>query len=249
MKKIVSVLLAMICLISVASCLAETPKAGDIVTFGHFDQDKNSSNGKEAIEWIVLETDGETAFLLSRYVLDARAYHSSNGKNDWSKSKMRSWLNKTFLEKAFSNKEQKAIVTTTLDNRADQSKSKEINGKETKDKVFLLSYAELEKYFPDQESRKAVYTDTALNAYSDGSMTFAALKEYFQEYYGGCREWYLRTAEINMFSGYYSPDCVDRDGEMTFIGVTPTLSKGVRPAIVVNLSKAGSLLTVISSGN
>ena len=32
------------------------PKVGDMVSFGHYEQDNNESNDKETIEWIVLET-------------------------------------------------------------------------------------------------------------------------------------------------------------------------------------------------
>lgn len=45
---------------------------GQLVRFGSYEQDNDTSNGKEPIEWIVLSVDEEQgrALLLSRYVLD-----------------------------------------------------------------------------------------------------------------------------------------------------------------------------------
>ena len=52
--------------------------AGDIVTFGRYEQDNDLSDGQEPIEWIVLDQGDNAVALISRYGLDARQYH-----NDW----------------------------------------------------------------------------------------------------------------------------------------------------------------------
>ena len=49
-------------------------KIGDTVSFGSYEQDNNTENGAEAIEWIVLDVEGENVLLLSKYGLDAQAY-------------------------------------------------------------------------------------------------------------------------------------------------------------------------------
>ena len=48
----------------------------NIVTFGHYEQDNDLSNGPEEIEWIVLDFDEKDhkALLISRYGLDAKPY-------------------------------------------------------------------------------------------------------------------------------------------------------------------------------
>ena len=45
-------------------------EVGDIVTFGHYEQDGDDANGLEPIEWIVLDTEDAVATLISRYGLD-----------------------------------------------------------------------------------------------------------------------------------------------------------------------------------
>ena len=47
---------------------------GDCVIFGHYEQDNNTSNGKEDIEWLVLEKEADRMLVISRYVLDAMPY-------------------------------------------------------------------------------------------------------------------------------------------------------------------------------
>ena len=125
-------------------------KVGNIVTYGHYEQDNNTGNGKEAIEWIVLEYDSATgqALLLSRYGLDAHRFDAS-AYQGWDKSEIREWLNSTFLNTAFTEKEQEGIVTTTVKtgNNADWvtfAKKKNSfydsvdGGSDTQDKIFLL---------------------------------------------------------------------------------------------------------------
>ena len=186
MKKCVGFLLALVMLCaSMVGALADF-KAGDIVTFGQLDQDNNSKNGKEAIEWIVLESNGEEMILLSRYVLTARPFNNRKGNNDYSKSAIRKWLNDTFVKTAFPAKEQKAIVKKKHSSSASESEAQEVSGQETEDKAYLLSYAEVERYFPEKKDRRAVYTDAAIKAINDGSMSFDDLKAYFQQYKDGC---------------------------------------------------------------
>lgn len=57
------------------SAKKEYSKVGNIVTYGHYEQHNDFSNGKEAIEWIVIKHDNKNgkSLLLSRYGLDA--YH------------------------------------------------------------------------------------------------------------------------------------------------------------------------------
>ena len=56
---------------------------GDIVTFGEYEQDHNRQNGAEPIEWIVLDTDGDYLFLVSRYILDRQRYNKDKESTTW----------------------------------------------------------------------------------------------------------------------------------------------------------------------
>ena len=118
--------------------------AGDIIQFGNYEQDNNTANGKEPIEWIVLERDGNKLFLLSKYVLDKHCY-AKKYKVDWVDSDIRRWLNNDFFANAFDESEQMKIVDTKLDNPGLESIDI-ANGESTVDKVFLLSVDEVINY-------------------------------------------------------------------------------------------------------
>ena len=78
---------------------------GDVVTFGSYEQDDNEDNGAEPIEWIVLDTDGSKALLLSKYVLDEEQYDYSENQVTWYTSNLFQWLNADFKNEAFSDDE------------------------------------------------------------------------------------------------------------------------------------------------
>ena len=54
----------------------KTVKVGDIVCFGTYEQDDNSANGNEDIEWIVLSKEETRLLVISRLLLDAKQYNS-----------------------------------------------------------------------------------------------------------------------------------------------------------------------------
>ena len=88
---------------------------GDIVTFGSYEQDDNTGNGKEAIKWEITEINGSTATLTSKYILDFLPYaKNGKGKNSGDillkDSSLFSWLNKDFRKAAFSSDDAEAIV-------------------------------------------------------------------------------------------------------------------------------------------
>ena len=48
---------------------------GTYVLFGHYEQDGDTSNGPEPIEWIVLDESDGKMLLLSRFILDHKRYN------------------------------------------------------------------------------------------------------------------------------------------------------------------------------
>ena len=121
---------------------------GNYVSFGTYPQTK-AGNDATPIEWLVLARDGNKALLISRYGLDAQPYNTDYTSVTWETCTLRTWLNGTFYNKAFSSAEQAAILTTDVDNSKNQCYSgwNTSGGNNTQDKVFLLSYAEANKYF------------------------------------------------------------------------------------------------------
>ena len=141
----------------------------DILTFGRYEQDGIRGNGAEDIEWLVLDVQGNKALLLSRYALDAQPYNSAYGKTTWEACTLRSWLNSTFFDAAFTAEEKASILVTEVDNGASQNNSewhtKGCNN--TEDMVFLLSYNDTDRYFDDRDARICTPTNYAVSMGAD----------------------------------------------------------------------------------
>lgn len=132
---------------------------GNYVIFGSYPQTQNG-NDKTPIEWLVLENDGETALLISRYALDCKPYNK-NKDTTWETCTLRGWLNDEFFNKAFSADEKKSILQSDVS--ADKNPEYNVNpGNATKDKVFLLSVVEANKYFKSNDARMCAPTDYAI---------------------------------------------------------------------------------------
>ena len=155
MKKLFIMLCSlMICGILIFSgCAGSTEAAdlgkanvGDYVTFGHYEQDNDLENGKESIEWKVLDKKDGCVLLVSKYGLDTKLYNDDYIRVTWETCTLRSWLNSEFLNTAFSSQEKAAIPAVTLSNPDNPYYGTE-GGKDTKDQVFLLSLQEMQQYF------------------------------------------------------------------------------------------------------
>ncbi len=88
---------------------------GLMVILGEYEQDGNTENGMEPIEWLVLDKneDGSAYYLVSRYLLEWMPYHNTPTNNGaWASCDLRTWLNGAFVDKAFSTEERTAIQYT-----------------------------------------------------------------------------------------------------------------------------------------
>ena len=200
---------------------------GEIVTFGAYEQDNNTSNGKEAIEWTVLDKDGMSLLLVSKYALDCQRYNTSYTDVTWESCSLRKWMNGTFLNNAFSAEEQSQIQNTNVS--ADKNPEYSTNpGNATTDKVFLLSITEAEKYFTSDESRVCAPTAYAM---SRGAWTSDSYKTASGE--ATCWWWLRSPGDTQYFAT--SVNCVGSVGD----GGHPVYIADdcVRPAMWINLSK------------
>ena len=202
------------------AAIAPFKKVGNYVTFGHYEQDNNTGNGKEAIEWLVLDVQGDKVLLVSRYALDCKPYNTSYTSVTWETCSLRTWLNGTFINAAFTADEQKAVMTTTVDNSKSQGYSgySTNGGNNTQDKVFLLSYAEAWKYFKSDDARECQPTKYAVaqNAYKASN--------------GNCRWWLRSPGAWSDFAAI-----VDFDGARSSRNVRSS-NVAVRPAFWLDLS-------------
>lgn len=202
----------------------KTAKVGDIVYFGTYEQDNNISNGKENIKWLVLAKENNRVLVISDKALDCQPYHPSWSDVTWETCSLRKWLNSDFINSAFSDDEKSMIPTVTVS--ADKNPKYNTNpGNATKDKVFLLSIVETEKYFTSAEARECILTEYAI---SNGAWTSDSYTE------GGKATcwWWLRSPGRNQSyaAGVGAYSSADEYGNDVFCG-----DDAVRPAMWISI--------------
>ena len=168
----------------------------------------------EPIKWRVIKCENGEALLLSDIVLDKQKYNKRLKKVTWEKSTLRKWLNKKFMNRAFSSSEQEAIRTTKVINE-DNYYYKTDGGNDTLDKIYLLSLSET-----DEEKEYGLTDSYGMTIkYSN----YADLDDY--------QYWWLRTpGEKNI-----SAAAVDMFGEAYVGGGESDMELGIRPVLHLNL--------------
>lgn len=199
--------------------LAPYRTVGNTVTFGAYEQDNNTSNGKEDIQWVVLATKNNSSLLLSQYALDGVKYNEEADDVTWQSCSLRSWLNGTFLKAAFTSEERKAILKTNVDNSKSQGNNNwaTSGGNNTADQIFLLSYSEAKQYFHSDKDRICYAT--------------AYAKEQANTSDSGSCNWWLRSP------GYHQDDAaqVNDEGSIYWSRDAYWYGNTVRPALWIDL--------------
>ena len=218
-------------------------KQGDIVTFGAYEQDCNFANGPEPIEWIVLSKKDSQIFLFSKYALDRLPYDTTQYKKCiWKVSSIRKWLNKKFYDVAFSEAEKAFIATVTNENPYYITEDKTVPGTDTKDKVFLLSEADVnnEDYGLDGDLRACVITEYAKVRGADPSYCDYWLRTLGDDEDGG-NESCASTVNYRSYVsslGMCTYFDYEYDNDEDY-GLDISYGSAVRPAIVIDLKKSG----------
>ena len=190
---------------------------GSYITFGSYEQDNDLSNGKEDIEWLVLAKEDDRILVISRYGLDAQPYNTEREDVTWETCTLRTWLNGSFLNEAFSADEQAMIPSITVS--ADKNPDWDTDpGSDTTGQVFLLSIPEVNKYFSSDEARQCKPT-----VYAEAQGCY--------EQDGNCI-WRLRSPGFSSDFATY----VDDDGSVESGGSFVDRGYGaVRPALWITL--------------
>ena len=116
----------------------------EVIKLGRFEQDGNTENGAEPIEWLVLAKEDGKALLISRYGLDCQ-YYSGNIRGNWEDSPVRQWLNGVFYEAAFREEEKAKIVQSRVVSEANPRYGSR-NAVVTEDWLFLPDLQEVMTY-------------------------------------------------------------------------------------------------------
>ena len=131
-------------------------RSGERIRFGRYPADAAGP-----LEWRVLEERDGRVLLLADRVVDARPFHGAREAVVWADCDLRDWLNGPFLEAAFSPEERRAIAESLLE-ALPNPRFETPPGRPSRDRVFLLSYQECLRAFPEDAARVCRPTDLAL---------------------------------------------------------------------------------------
>ena len=165
------------------------------------------------INWTVLAREEDRALILSDNVIDFIPFNMTGENTSWTNCSLRTWLNKDFIAKAFSEDEQNRILTVSLTTRSNPL-SDLSSSATTKDRVFLLSTDEVETLFAKVKYRKCNSTPYAASSRDERSKNRI--------------KWLLRTS--GQSTSYAA--AVDVDGNIDYIGDKVGVDAcGLRPAM------------------
>ena len=218
----------------------------DSVLFGKYEQDDDSTNGKEDIEWVVLDNSNNKMLLLSKYILDGKMFHNENEYTNWSESSTRQWLNAGFYNSAFDEEEKNSILQKENSNNAIDVYYMTYNGGEeysyifdtTYDYVSLLSFDETIQFMgnPSKDGTN-IFTNKKLAAvptkYAKKHTDIDVSDE--ETWYKGCTDWFLRTM-YNNSSSALTGEVIYIDEETIAHGSNSYyFTRGIRPVIYIDV--------------
>lgn len=197
----------------------------DELQFGFYETGKN--NETHPLVWKILEKKENRALIITKYGLEIKQFNNKLKTTNWNSCSLRKWLNNDFYNMAISDKDKpRVLLTGVITPKTKYSEA--YQGKNTMDKVFLLSIDEVNKYF-----------DCDVDRICKPSPKLA--KEHFEgdSWCGSCR-WWLRNVGVFSETAAY----VDYFGEVMPYGahddkalypqaVTEELC--VRPAMWISL--------------
>ena len=201
---------------------------------------------KKPIDWIVLEKNERAALLLSKYIIDCKAFdyvdieaidnESDDVKDkfkniDWGKSSLRKWLNKDFLNSSFDMSEKEKILDTYL---------RDAN---TNDKIFCLSEEEYMKYFDNGQYYEKDRELGNYHIYYNGATVRNKRAQRYDKYNffqpDETYVYWLRDKSINLDEQgveFGSTKVVGSYGEINSL-ININMYCGVRPAMWVSLEQ------------
>lgn len=212
------------CPVSVPSNVHETRQ---IVKMGRWDD--------QDIEWLVLDVNDGKALLMTKDIMQFVKYHTygspKKSKFTWKDSNLRTWLNESFYQTAFTDSEKKSVIATAVyddDNPVFGTKG----GSYSVNRLYVLSASELNQYFRNNEDRMASRIPTAHSINPNTNESDSAEEHPYLDtsYY------WVRTP--GMFD--YSQCYVHYTGKILYDGQSKSnWIVGVRPAMWVDAESVG----------
>jgi hypothetical protein len=137
-----------------------------------------------------------------------------NQEITWANCTLRTWLNETFYDKAFSAIQQGKILASTVAGKEES----------TTDKIFILSYTEATNYFSSADSRICNATNYAI-------YRGAPVNTEGGQYDGNCC-WMIRPTESTSYMAYVFVDGSINMGR--YLGASVNADVGIRPAMWIS---------------
>lgn len=180
-----------------------TAEVGGTVFLGTYEQDGNMENGPENVEWLVLAKEGSRILVISKYALDHKEFNEESKAVAWRTSSLRQWLNGEFFNTVFIADEMTMIPLVTV--FAHKNEAYEMNpGKDTEDRVFLLSHVEADWYFFTEEA-VCQPTAYACGRTGDDPLSESVKCQWWLRSTGGARDRATAVSKAGKILGYGLP--------------------------------------------
>lgn len=182
-------------------------------------------------EWLVIAEEDGRKLLLSKYAVDARAWHEDDGKDSgdvtWENCSLRTWLDTEFVSR-FSTVERTQIIPVENRNPATSGNENVFRvtlpeGASTIDRVFLLSLEEIHRYLEEYiaadrasvyEPSEGSFTPGILTCFPHESVKDLKIDETFRDSQVrapfGAWSWWTRS------SGVHTDRCLTAYGAFAF---------------------------------
>ena len=210
------ILMTVFIMLSLGSCSSKSKdtddRIGEIIQFG-------------AYTWQILDIQGGRALVVSENIIEQRQYHTSWPDITWADCSLRAYLNDEFYNSnAFTDADRARIVQVTNVNEDNQWYGTD-GGANTQDRIFILSIAEVVKYFGDsgQLDNRPSGAQWIIDQYSLNRIA---------TYNGTATLWWQRSPGLYNVRAAF----VDEEGDLCIAGFRVDNDDiGVRPALWLNL--------------
>ena len=137
-------------------------EVGDRVVFGVYEQDNDTANGKEPVEWIVMGVFDDYVDLISLNILDVVPFHETRTSVVYSNSSINEFLNTEFLSGSFTDSELQAMLDISAPATANPEYQITDQGGTVTGKVYLPSAAKAAEFLPTDIARRCAGTAFAI---------------------------------------------------------------------------------------
>lgn len=124
-------------------------KVGETIIMGSYE--------RKGLEWVVLKVEDGKVLITTTNAVCKKQYNNTAETVTWETCSLRNWLNNDFYKTAFTEEEKAKIVEANVKAEGSSDFITLDQGRDTLDKVFLLSMNEASAYFSAKEDRIIQY--------------------------------------------------------------------------------------------